>query len=169
MPAPEDLQLMGYVSAPFGVRGWVKAHVFTESLRDLLDYPAWWLGSRESWRCYPVAEASVHGKFLIARLAEVGDRETATWLTGSQIAVPRSEMPPPEEGEYYWADLIGLAVVNARGEVLGTVTGLLETGANDVLRVLRERERLIPFVDPVVLAVDLAASVIRVDWEADYL
>jgi len=159
---------MGRISAPFGVRGWIKAHVFTETRDALLDYPVWWLGDNRDWRRYPVAEAGAHGKFLVARLTDVGDREAAAALIGLHIAVPRSEMPEPEEGAYYWSDLVGLEVVNTRDEVLGKVTGLLATGANDVLQVLRERERLIPFVGQVVLTVDLAAGVMRVAWEADY-
>jgi len=79
-------------------------------------------------------------------------------------------LPVPAEDEYYWADLVGLAVVNGAGEALGKVAGLIETGANDVLRVLGDDgvERLLPFVDAVVLDVDREAGVIRVEWGADW-
>ena len=87
---------------------------------------------------------------------------------GMDIAVLRGEMPEAEEGEYYWDDLIGLEVVNGEGAALGKVTGLLETGAHDVLQVTGERERLIPFVDAYVREVDLEAGRIVVDWGLDY-
>jgi 16S rRNA processing protein RimM len=84
------------------------------------------------------------------------------------VALPRAALPETRSGEYYWADLIGLAVVNTGSKELGSVVGMLQTGANDVLVVQGERERLIPFIATVVREVDLKAGVIRVDWDADY-
>lgn len=159
---------MGRVSAPFGVRGWLKVHAFTDTLDGLLDYPVWWLGRNGAWHEYRVLEGSVHGKLLIAQLEGVTDRSAAEALKGIEIAVPRDELPLPEENEFYWSDLIGLNVVNAEGVELGKVDSLLQTGANDVLVVKGERERLIPFVKQIVLDVDQAAAIVRVDWGADY-
>jgi len=82
--------------------------------------------------------------------------------------VPRSALPATDEGEYYWSDLLGLRVTNVRNEELGRVRTLLETGANQVLVVDGERERLIPFVSAVVVSVDLARGELVVDWEADF-
>jgi 16S rRNA processing protein RimM len=89
-------------------------------------------------------------------------------LRGREVAVPRAELPRNEEGEYYWTDLEGLRVGNLQGEALGVVTGLLETGASQVLVVQSERERLIPFVSAVVKSVDLARGELVVDWGADF-
>ncbi len=89
-------------------------------------------------------------------------------MTGSDIGVDRDALPDPEEGHYYWADLEGLTVVHRDGTELGRVAYLMATGANDVLVVDGPAERLIPFVPgEVILDVDLAAGVIRVDWEWD--
>jgi 16S rRNA processing protein RimM len=159
---------MGRVAAPFGVQGWIKVQPFTKEVGGLKPFAVWWLGSGDNWREYPVAEAGVHGQTLIAKLAGCDDRDAAAALKGCEIAVPREQLPAAESDEYYWADLIGLAVVNTQGEALGTVSELLATGANDVLVVQGERERLIPFIAQVVLEVDLAARLIRVDWGADY-
>ena len=82
--------------------------------------------------------------------------------------MPRAALPQTQSGEYYWADLIGLAVVNASAQPLGRITGILQTGANDVLVVGGERERLVPFIAEVIRDVDLAAGVVRVDWGVDY-
>ena len=89
-------------------------------------------------------------------------------LRGKPVAVPRASLPAARSGEYYWADLIGLAVVNTGSEQLGSVVDVLQTGANDVLVVQGERERLIPFIATVIREVDPGAGMIRVDWGADF-
>jgi len=165
---PDKLVVMGRIAAPYGVKGWVKVHAYTEYLDSLLDYPLWRLGKDGAWRSYRVLEGRLHNRFLLAELEGVVDRDAAERLRGMEVAVARDELPKPDEDEYYWADLIGLNVVNASGVSLGRVKGLLETGAHDVLRVIGDRERLIPFTAPIVLEVDLSAGYIRVDWEADY-
>ena len=159
---------MGHVSAPFGVRGWIKVRPYTEMLDSLLDYPVWWLGKEGAWREYKVLEADVHSKGLIASLEGSNGREMAEMLQGSQVALPREQLPKAQDNEYYWSDLIGLNVINAQGVVLGTVSELLGTGANDVLVIQGDRERLVPFVNPLVLEVDLAKGLITLDWDADY-
>jgi 16S rRNA processing protein RimM len=90
-------------------------------------------------------------------------------LTGCEIGITRDELPAAETGEYYWHDLQGLSVVTLAGESLGTVDHLIETGANDVLVVEGERERLIPFVmGQVVVHVDLDKGEIQVDWDKEF-
>ena len=92
----------------------------------------------------------------------------AATLIDCDIAVSRDDLPEAEEGTYYWADLEGLQVVHKDGTVLGTVAYLLETGANDVLVIEGDKERLVPFIaDEVILDVDVTNGVIRVDWEWD--
>jgi 16S rRNA processing protein RimM len=116
-----------------------------------------------------MAEGHQQGKGVVARLAECDNRDQAYALMGSEIAVRRDQLPATAPGEYYWSELQGLDVVNTDGESLGTVDHLLETGANDVLVVKGDRERLIPFVmDEVVIAVDREQGRIRVDWDKDF-
>jgi 16S rRNA processing protein RimM len=107
-------------------------------------------GGSAGWRCRP------HG----GRGAE-----------GFLVGAPRAALPKTEEDEFYWVDLVGLEVVNTAGERLGKVAGLIETGANAVLRVVGDddgAERLLPFVSAVVLAVDREAGRIRVEWGGDW-
>jgi 16S rRNA processing protein RimM len=160
---------MGRIAAPYAIRGWIKVQPFTEYLDSLLDYPVWRLGKKTGWQEYRVLDARIHSNSLIAQLEGVNDRSQAEALQGLEIAVARDELPEAEEDEYYWDDLIGLDVVNLDGVNLGKVAGLLETGAHDVLKVEEgERQRLIPFTEPIVVEVDLKAGRIKVDWGADY-
>ena len=85
-----------------------------------------------------------------------------------RVAISREAFPEAASGEFYWADLVGLKVVNTAGVELGAVSRVFETGANDVLVVEGERERLLPFIETVVRQVDIAGGSITVDWEADY-
>lgn len=116
-----------------------------------------------------LAEGRRYGKGILARLAVCNDRDRARDLIGSDIAVRRSELPDPGRDRFYWADLEGLTVRNRDGVELGVVDHLLETGANDVLVVKGERERLIPYVrGAVVVSVDLEQGVILVDWDPEF-
>ena len=160
---------MGRVLAPYGVRGWLKVRPETEQPESLLSYRTWRLAADGGWRDYRLAEGRVHGgSILVARLEGVDDRDQAARLQNMPITVPRSALPPAPEGEYYWADLIGLAVVNREGVELGVVDEMFATGANDVLVVRGDRERLIPFIESVVVEVDLRGSRLTVDWGAEY-
>lgn len=161
--------VVGRVLGPHGVRGWVKVLSYTEPRTNILDFASWQLRSEEGWRVFTLAEGRAHGGRVLARLDEVGDREAAAALTGSEIAVMRADLPAIAEGEYYWSDLEGMRVRNLEGRELGRVTYLLATGANDVMVVRGERERLVPFVQgTVVKEVDLTSGEICVDWDAEF-
>jgi len=159
---------MGRIAAPFGVKGWVKVQPDTAAPQSLLAYKTWWVGSASGWREIVVAEAKVQGRTLVARLEGSEDRDAAAALRGKTVAVPREALPRADDGEYYWIDLIGLAVVNGEALDFGRVTGILQTGANDVLVVAGERERLIPFIADAIAAVDLQNGLMRVNWDADF-
>jgi 16S rRNA processing protein RimM len=159
---------MGRISAPFGVKGWIRVQPNTAATGNLLAYKTWCVGGEDDWREIVVTEARVQGRTVVARLEGCNDCDAAAALRGKSVAVPRAALPRTRSGEYYWADLIDLAVVNGSAQALGRITGVLQTGANDVLVVAGERERLIPFIAEVIRDVDLAAGVVRVEWDADY-
>lgn len=159
---------MARIIGAFGIKGWVKIQPASSEPRSLLEYPQWWVGGADSWQPCSAECSEVHGREIVAKLAGCEDRDAAARLRGREIAVPRSAFPPAADNEYYWADLVGLKVVNKEGVDLGRVSRVIETGANDVLVVEGERERLLPFIEQVVQEVDLAARVMRVDWGADY-
>ena len=159
---------MGRVSAPFGVQGWIKLRTFTEFADGLGDYESWWVRRAEGWKAVAVQEFAVRPAATVAKLEGVDDREAAEALRGAEVAVTRAQMGEAGEGAIYWRDLVGLEVANLRGEVLGQVEGLFETGETSVLVVKGERERMIPFVPEFVKDVDRNAGRITVEWEAEY-
>lgn len=160
---------MGRVVGTWGVKGWVKVQPYTETVAALGDHDRWWVGRGADLQEMALCDSAVHGATLVAQLAGIDDREAALRLKGCEVAVPRAALPAVAEGEYYWTDLIGLAVVNEQGEMLGRVAGHFSNGAHDVMRVERDGpERLIPFVDAVIREVDLSGRRITVDWGADW-
>ena len=159
---------MGRISAPFGLKGWVKVQPFTEQTDGLFQYPDWWLSSASGWDKMKVAETAVHSGTPVVRFADVQDRDRASMLKGREVAIPRGQMPAPQEGEYYWTDLVGLDVENTQGQLLGRIERLFESGANPVLVVAGERERLLPYIDSVVKSVDFDTGKLLVEWELDY-
>jgi len=160
---------MGRVAAPFGIQGWVKVQTLTAHVGNLRDYPLWWLERDGGWRETAVIAAKVQGKTLVAQFAGVNDREAAAGFRGCAIAVPREQLPQPQDNEFYWADLIGLKVINMQRHEFGRVARIVQTGANDVLVVEgTEKETLVPFIASAIRKVDLAAGVIEVDWGKDY-
>ncbi|SFD69101.1 16S rRNA processing protein RimM [Thiohalospira halophila DSM 15071] len=168
----ESLVPMGRIGAPHGVRGWVRIQSETRPEENILAYTPWYLRAGHQGaeaRPVTIAESRIGGKGPLARLDGVADREGAAALTHSVILVPRSALPEPPDGEWYWADLEGLAVVTTADEELGRVQTMMETGANDVMVVAGERERLIPFVQgEVVRSVEPEAGRVVVDWDPEF-
>lgn len=159
---------MGRIVAPYGVHGWIKIQPYTQTLDSLFDYEHWWIGDSTGWQEADIDEARIHSKVIIAKLVDCDGRDAAFALKGKEIAVSRDDMPAPAADEYYWSDLIGLRVHNLQQVVFGEISDVFATGANDVLVVQGERERLIPFTEQVVQNVDLATGHMLVDWDADF-
>lgn len=166
-----DIVVLGKVADPYGIRGWVRLHAFGDDPLSWADMPVWLLGwDGEAWREAKLKGMRSHADGFVVLFEGVDDRTSAEGLKGMLVGAPKSALPATEEDEYYWADLIGLEVVNTAGEFLGRVDSLVETGANDVLSVMGDdgSKRLLPFVGAVVLAVEKEAGRIRVDWGSDW-
>jgi len=146
----------------------VKVFSYTEPREAFLQHKGLLIGRNGVWQSAEVVEGQRHGKSVIAHLKGVDDRDQAASLIGAEFGAYRDELPEPEDGHYYWSDLIGLTVVHRDGTELGKIDEILETGANDVMVVKGERERLIPFVkDEIVINVDFSEGRVNVDWEWD--
>jgi 16S rRNA processing protein RimM len=156
---------MGRVAGSYGVRGWVKVAPQRGAAAGLVAVGEWWIGED----AYEVRGSKIHGAAVVGKPAGIETREHAAALKGQPVAVRREALPPPEEGRYYLADLVGLRVVNEQGEALGVVQRVFSNGAQDVIEVVAEgRIRLLPWVAAIVQEVDQPAGLVRVAWGADW-
>lgn len=161
--------VLGRISGLFGVRGWVKVYSHTEPRENIAGYRDWYLQRDGDWQPVRVEQGRRQGKGVVVKLVGIDDRDQAAGLIDCDIAVDRDQLPPLPPGEYYWADLEGLRVVTLEGVELGRVSHLFATGANDVMVVAGERERLLPFVQPdIIRRVDPEQGLIEVDWDPDF-
>lgn len=161
--------VIGRISGLYGVRGWLRVFSYTEPRENIVDYSPWLIQSDGQWRPVEVEDGRAQGKGVVVKLAGCDDRDTAARYLGLDIAVNRDQLGELEPGEYYWADLEGLRVVTCDGVELGCVDHLFATGANDVMVVRGDRERLIPFVQgDVIRSIDLQGGVMEIDWDPDF-
>ena len=183
---PDDAVEVGRVIGAWGIKGWIRVQPFSADPQALFSSRCWFVRPPElpgpKSAAFPrllrITMAKEHGDGVVASAQEVPDRTAAEAMKGARIFIARSSFPTAAEGEYYWLDLIGLAVVNREGVMLGAVSDLLDTGAHSVLRVrrldvapgssLEESERLIPFVAAYIDDVSLSERRITVDWGVDY-
>lgn len=177
---PQDAVEVARVLDAWGVKGWFKLQPHSASPEALFSAQTWYLQPTERGKAQFDGTLALsglslkpHADLLVASSTDIPDRNAAEALKGARVFVSRADFPPPDEGEYYWVDLVGLAVVNREGVALGTVSQLLATGPQTTL-VLgyeedgRTRERMIPFVDAFVDEVDVPGGRITVDWQPDY-
>lgn len=161
---------LGRVSGLYGVRGWVKVHSDTTPRDNIVAYSPWYLDRGNGWEAVVLDGGRGHGKTVVAKLAGCEDRDAAAAWIGASIAVRRDQLDDRlAEGEYYWTDLEGLEVVTTDGVVLGRLDHLFETGANDVMVVKGDRERLVPYLwQQVVKEVDLEDRRMVVAWDPEF-
>ena len=179
LPAqPEDAVEVGRILGAWGVKGAIKVKPFSADPQALFSSKRWFLAPSEVKPAQQVPallkvrQAREQGETVVATCEDLDDRDRAEALTGARVFVPRSSFPTPDADEFYWVDLIGLAVANREGLALGEVVGLVETGPHCVLRIRpadpKADELMIPFVAAYVDAVDRERRVIVVDWQLDY-
>ena len=160
---------VGRISGVFGIKGWIKVFSFTDARENILNYSPWLLKKDSETRVVNVIDGNLQGKAVVAQLDGISDRDQAASLMGWDIFITPDQLPKAAKNEYYWSDLIGLAVETNQGVQLGIVDNLLETGANDVVIVKGERERAIPFLQgKTIINIDLDAGKMIVDWDPDF-
>lgn len=177
---PADAIEVGRIADAWGVKGWFKVLPHSSNPEALFSSKRWYLQPSERGAktftgtvLLPIRQAKDHSDSVVAWAEGVDDRNAAEALRGARIFVPRSSFPSTTEDEYYWVDLIGLAVVNREGVALGEVRELLATGPQTVLVLAYEQdgkalERMIPFVSAFIDKVDQVGKSITVDWQPDY-
>jgi 16S rRNA processing protein RimM len=162
--AGSELIPLGKVVGTHGIRGELRVHAYAGESSALLTARSVILqtpqGAQET---LAVSRARLNGKRLLLSFSGISDINQVQHLVGRELFFRREQLPPPDEGEYYWHDLIGLQVVTDGGQALGRLTGIMETGSNDVYVVAGEgREYLIPALADVVVKIDLAAGIMTV-------
>jgi 16S rRNA processing protein RimM len=161
---PSALIQLGFVGAPFGVRGWIKLRSHTDPPERLLEHRSLVLGQGGVWQNYRIEASGRSGGALTVKLAGIENRDQAQALRGAQVCVPRSELPQRESRDFYRADLIGCEVVNLDGISLGNVQHFIESPAQVLMVVRGTREFWIPAVPQHLRRVDLQARRVVVDW-----
>lgn len=173
----QDYVTVGRVLAPYGIKGWVKVQSYTRPPEAILDYRPWWLSANSDWHRVSLLEGRTQGKGIVVLLEGVVDRSAAEDLKECEIAIEASQLPALPSGSYYWMELEGLTVRTLHGKILGQVSHLFETGANDVMVVKppvdtagaedRSKELLVPYIRQVIQRVDLTAGIIEIDWDPE--
>lgn len=164
-----DWIVVGKFGRPQGLQGLVRVFSFTQPLGNLYDYAPWHAEIAGHLKCLELLELKKNAKFGLVRVAGFASRELAEILTNVEILVAKNILPTLNEGEYYWHELVGMTVKNTSGVVLGEVRDMLATGANDVMIVEGEKERLIPYVyTEFVVKVDNDSNLITVKWDEDF-
>ncbi|MGO4390134.1 ribosome maturation factor RimM [Variovorax sp. M-6] len=174
---PADAIEVGRIADAWGIKGWFKVLPHSAQPEALFSSKRWLLqppgaAGGQAFRL-AIREAKEHSDCIVASSEDVPDRNAAEALRGARVFVPRSSFPTAGDDEYYWVDLIGLAVVNREGVALGTVRELLSSGPQTTLVLDAQEdgkpvERMVPFVSVFVDKVDLAGRLITVDWQPDY-
>ena len=156
--APSSRIVVGRFGAPHGVRGEVRVQSFTGDPLAIAGYGP--LAGSDGRSFMLAGVRLVKDNMLVARVTGITTREAAQALTNLELSLDRAALPPPDEDEFYVADLIGLAAVDANGEPLGTVIGVPNYGGGDIVEVRppnRGESLLFPFTKAVVPAIDFAA------------
>lgn len=167
--SPVDAPLLvGNFGRVFGVLGWIKVVSLTVPKENILDIQPWLLKKNGSWEEVCFEDSKKHAGDIIVKLPGCNSPEISRCLTNVEIFVRRDQLPKLKSDEYYWVDLVGLEVINKDGINFGVVQSLIATGSNDVLVVIGDRKRLIPYLSDVILQVDLASKTICVNWDADF-
>lgn len=188
--APDELITIGKIVGAFGIKGWVKLKSYTQPEINVMDYSPWQLRTVSRVEALKallgrenILECDAYNQRpqgLVAHLKGVDDRNTAELLVGSELVIDKSRLPPLDENDFYWHQLLGLQVVSeftGSRAMLGEVVDILETGANDVLVVkstgkvqgIDQRERLIPYLpEQFIKQVDLPGGQIVVDWDPEF-
>jgi len=159
--------LVGKISNPHGIKGWVKVISFTDPIENILSYKKWTISDNETEKTYCLEDSRIQGNKIVIKLEGVNNRDDADLLKNLQIEVNRSDLPKLDENSYYWEDLVDFNVIDIKGMHVGKVDSLFRTGSNDVLVIINKTKQrlLVPFImEEVIKYVDLDKELISIDW-----
>ena len=159
--------LVGKISNPHGIKGWVKVISFTDPIENILSYKKLTISDNQTEKTYCLEDSRIQGNKIVIKLEGVNNRDDADLLKNLQIEVNRSDLPKLDENSYYWEDLVDFNVIDIKGMHVGKVDSLFRTGSNDVLVIINKTKQrlLVPFImEEVIKYVDLDKELISIDW-----
>tara|TARA_B100000029_G_scaffold322191_1_gene314568 strand:- start:1677 stop:2198 length:522 start_codon:yes stop_codon:yes gene_type:complete len=164
--------IVGRIGKIYGVKGWLKIFSFTRPTKNIFSYSPWFLEINDTSHEINFEEFRKHGENFLVKFLGVDNPEDASKYINRDIAITEQQLPQLKDGEHYWRDLISLKVINQHGILLGKVTDLIETGANDVFVVTNKdndkHKILIPYIKGIYIHnIDLSTQTMNVDWELD--
>jgi 16S rRNA processing protein RimM len=160
--------LIGQINGLFGVQGWVKLFSYAHPRKNILSYQPWHIKVDGVWTTLDIVKGREQGKTIVAQLKDVVDREDSRRYIGVELYIEKSQLPQLAQGEYYWDELTGLEVINNQGIILGTISYLVDTGANNVMVVNGKKEHWVPYIEPFLISIDMDKRQILVDWDEDF-
>ena len=165
----EDIVVMGKVIGSFGIKGWLNVYSFTEKIETLEKYNYWYISNDEkNWEKIKIDHCKISDNKIKVKFFGFNNRTKADNYKSYLIGIPKNLLPKLGPDEFYWNDLLGFEVINLKKNKLGKVDYFIETGANDVLVVKGNRERLIPYTVNTIQKIDVKQQKIIVDWDEDF-
>ncbi len=168
MQQKKALVLVGRFGAPQGVRGEIRIKSYTADPLGVGDYGP--LSDETGARTFEIERLRpLKDDMVVAKIKGLADRDAAGALTGVSLYVSREKLPPPDEDEFYIADLVGLAAVSPAGEAIGVVKNVLNFGAGDILEIAPAAGEtlMLPFTKEVAPSIDFAGGKIVVARPAE--
>lgn len=169
MSNPANWVVVGRFGRPYGIKGYVTVHSFTDPRDNILGYTNWHVFLHKQWQPLRMLDIKTQLKAIVALVEGYSERESVSALTNAEIAIHGEQLAQLQPGDYYWHELMGMQVVNSTGVSLGKVVDMMSTGSNDVLVVEGNKRHLIPYLpDEFVLDVSKEKRTITVDWDLDF-
>lgn len=157
MADQDEMVPVGKIVGTHGIKGLLKVFSYSGNIQSLQSAETVFLKGKDGRLIeYAVKSVSAHTGGFILGLADFSDINQVLSLSGSELCLKLSQLPPPDDGEYYWRDLIGLDVFTDQGVELGLLVDIFETGSSDIYVVRgNSKEYLIPAIADVIALVDI--------------
>lgn len=163
---------IGKLGSPYGVRGWLRVHSYTEPTDNITEYRNWQRNTKTGWQSIDVDQCQRHGKHILAKINGIDSPEDAKKLVNSELFIDRNDLPELDEDDgYYWSDLMGCSVTTTEGVELGYINDIFDTGSNDVFVVQKcksSKRHLIPHVSGIIIDIDITNKCIKADWDPEF-
>lgn len=163
----QDFVICGRFGSTHGVRGAIKVFSETDPAEALLDYQPWWVQTNEGWQELTYTDPKVAAKYLLVTPKGCTDCDMARRYTNQHIAIKRDQFPDPEDGTYYWSDIIGCQVINHDQTLLGSVVDIYDQSGTDIFVIedSNKNRTQIPHLEQYIKQIDIPNQTIAAHWE----